>query len=109
MKYNLTTAKRIAYFEAKKMSAQGYTMKPAASGARYWVTTPDENNEYLVNPAEGIEEPCTCPFSEENSICKHTYWVRWNLEDEAQCDEAADAAAIIREEEADAIERYYAR
>lgn len=102
--YDLKTAKRIAYFGALKMDAQGYQYSKTSpwnlAGATlrnggFRVVSP-ERRVYSVqdDPFTPISEPrrllCTCKFFEKQGVCKHTTRVEWLLKDEETALEMAD-------------------
>lgn len=113
MEYDVKTAKRIAYFGARKMTDQGYTYFPDSIEGFYVVVTPTGRG-YFVNPDREMQAggfgPCTCAFSKENGICKHFYWLAHQVEQDAKDAARAEAEAegewIIREEAGDLLEQF---
>ena len=91
-----TQAQRIAYFGAKKMQEGGYHIRPTRWVGNVDVVKDGDGRAYSVRVgARNVPDTCNCPFFRENAehgVCKHIYWVRWQLE--AQEEEArADAEA----------------
>lgn len=90
-------ARRIAYFGAKKMDAQGYTYQRL--DVWNWQVNNPAGGFYTVSIYESGDAFCGCKFFEENAqfgACKHTARVGW-LKAEAD-----------RQAEEDAIADYYA-
>ena len=100
MKTITIQTERIAQAGAKKMSAQGYTFTPADDAGAFYVQKPGAAKPYLTDPnAEPILTYCSCPFAQENGLCKHIVWLRDEL--------ARDAADVARwEAEAEAREEF---
>lgn len=90
------TAKAIATAQrnATKMFDQGYKFEEdetftgsgfvfTPEGKKYLVHTPD------VAPYTCKEAgKCTCPYFEQNGVCKHCYFAEWTLQDAALVEQA---------------------
>lgn len=91
-----TQAQRIAYFGAKKMQDGGYRMERTRWIGTYEIRKDGDGRAYRVRVGHrSMPDTCNCPFFTENAehgICKHIYWVRWELErieEEARAEAAA--------------------
>lgn len=129
-KYDLKTAKRIAYFGAIKMDDQGYEIKefwPYAltdkemRGGGHTVRKGLTSYEVKDDTAAAKRTlTCTCPFYEAQGVCKHSTRVSWivadaeetalrDAQEDAWADEAMARIEAMEGLEGDALTRSYGR
>lgn len=129
-KYDLKTAKRIAYFGAIKMDDQGYEIRSVWAydmiggqlrGGAHTVRkglTVYTVRDSITTPTRTLT--CTCPFYAPNGVCKHTMRISWmvqdaeqtalrNAEEDAWADEAMARMEALEGLEGDALTRSYGR
>lgn len=96
------TAERIAFFGARKMTEQGYTLEATRWAGVYDVRRPDGVAYGIKLPSvtrlgQKVAATCRCAFYRANpqfGTCKHIVWAGWSAaaEAERQAQDDADAA-----------------
>lgn len=89
-----TEAQRVAYFGMKKMQKTGGYALERTRVENGFLVRKDDGGVYgvAVAPKHG---GCSCPFYHDNvefGICKHIYWVREELANEANFQSLCESA-----------------
>ncbi len=90
-------AQRVAYFGMLKMQREGGYTREATTLPGGFLVRKDDGGVYGV-AVEVKHAGCTCPFYAENrefGICKHIYWVREELNQEANFQSLGETLEVL--------------